>query len=64
MPLLRQAVPSTLVNKTLAAGFRPDTGQLIKAGYMVKRERGAGALDRIFGVQLVTMLHPLSMGWH
>jgi hypothetical protein len=47
-----------------AVGFRPDAWQLIKVGYMVERERASGDLDKVFGIQLVTMLHPLSMAWH
>ena len=47
-----------------AAGYRPNTWQLIKVGYMLERERGSGEMDRVLGVQLVTMLHPLSLAWH
>jgi hypothetical protein len=48
----------------VAAGYRPDSHQLIKVGYVVERERGSGTIDRTFAVQLVTMLHPLSLAWH
>jgi hypothetical protein len=48
----------------VSAGFRPNAWQLIKAGYSWERESGSGELDKIFGVQVVTMLHPLSMAWH
>ena len=48
----------------VAAGYRPNSWQLIKAGYMLERERGPGVWEREFGVQLVTTLHPLSLAWH
>ena len=48
----------------VAAGFRPNTWQLVKAGYMIERERQSGDFDKVIGVQLVTMLHPLSLAWH
>jgi hypothetical protein len=48
----------------LSAGFRPNSWQLIKTGYMIERYRNSGEVDRTFGVQLVTMLHPLSLAWH
>jgi hypothetical protein len=47
-----------------AAGYRPNSWQLIKVGYMLERERGSGVLDRELGVQLVTTLNPLSLAWH
>lgn len=48
----------------VAAGYRPNSRQLIKVGYMVERERDSGEFDRELGVQLVTTLHPLSLAWH
>ena len=56
------AVPTGFLHE-VAAGFRPNTWQFIKAGYMVERERASSDLDKVIGVQLVTMLHPLSMAW-
>lgn len=47
----------------VAAGIRPNTWQLIKVGYFMQRERSGGGVDNVFGVQLVTMLHPLSLAW-
>jgi hypothetical protein len=47
----------------VAAGYRPNTHQLIKVGYSVERERDAGDLYPVFGIQVVTMLHPLSLAW-
>ncbi len=46
-----------------AAGYRPDSRQLIKVGYIVQRERNTGEIDRTVAVQLVTTLHPLSLAW-
>jgi hypothetical protein len=48
----------------VAAGYRPDSLQLIKVGYTFERDRNTGEIDRVLGVQLVTMLHPLSLAWH
>jgi hypothetical protein len=47
-----------------SVGFRPNAHQLIKAGYSVQRNSDAGDFYRMFGVQVVTMLHPLSLAWH
>jgi hypothetical protein len=47
-----------------SAGFRPDSFQLIKAGYSVQRNSDGGDFYRVLGVQLVTSLHPLSLAWH
>jgi hypothetical protein len=47
-----------------AVGFRPNARQLIKIDYMLESESKSGRIDRITGVQLVTMLHPLSLAWH
>lgn len=47
----------------VATGYRPDAWQLIKIGYMLDHYRKGGEIDKVFGVQLVTMLHPLSMAW-
>ncbi len=47
-----------------AIGFRPNARQLIKIDYMLERESKSGQIHRIMGVQLVTMLHPLSLAWH
>lgn len=46
-----------------AAGFQPNAHQLIKIDYSIERER-SGNLYRIFGVQIVTTLHPLSFAWN
>jgi hypothetical protein len=48
----------------VAAGYRPNSWQLIKVGYMLERERDSGELSRELGVQLVSTLHPLSLAWH
>jgi len=47
----------------VAAGYRPNSWQLVKAGYSWVRERDSGELDRVLGVQLVTSLHPVSLAW-
>jgi hypothetical protein len=47
-----------------AIGFRPNTHQLIKIGYVVNRESDTGDFYRTFVVQLVTTLNPLSIAWH
>lgn len=47
-----------------SVGFRPNTHQLIKVGYSVQRNSDVGDFYRMFGVQVVTMLHPLSLAWH
>lgn len=47
-----------------SVGFRPDSWQLIKVGYGFERKSGSGDLNRVIGLQLVTILHPLSMAWH
>lgn len=47
----------------LATGFRPNTWQLIKVGYMLEHDRKGGPIDRVVAVQLVSSLHPLSMAW-
>lgn len=47
----------------IAAGIRPNTWQLIKVGYFMQRDRVGGGVDNIVGVQLVNMLHPLSLAW-
>ncbi|HWF11167.1 MAG TPA: hypothetical protein VG297_22010 [Bryobacteraceae bacterium] len=46
-----------------AVGYRPNAHQLIKLGYSIERQRGSGSLEPVFGVQIVTMLHPLSLAW-
>ena len=46
-----------------SVGFRPNLHQLIKVGYSVQRNRDAGDFYSILGVQVVTMLHPLSLAW-
>lgn len=46
------------------AGFRPNTHQLIKFGYMLARERASGMLEPVWSAELVTTLHPLSMAWN
>jgi len=47
-----------------SVGFRPDAHQLIKVGYSVERERDDGGMYRMFGVQIVTTIHPISMAWN
>jgi len=47
-----------------SVGYRPNTYQLIKVGYALQRERDQGDYYRMFGIQVVTMLHPLSLAWH
>jgi hypothetical protein len=47
-----------------SVGFRPNSHQLIKVDYALGREQNDGEFYRIFGVQIVTMLHPLSLAWH
>jgi hypothetical protein len=47
-----------------SVGFRPDSWQLIKVGYTLQQESRSGDLDKMFGVQVVTMLHPFSQAWH
>jgi len=47
-----------------SVGFRPNAHQLIKVGYSLERERDEGDFYRMFGVQVVTTLHPLSQAWH
>jgi hypothetical protein len=44
-----------------SVAYRPNARQLIKAGYSIERVRATGDLERIFGVQLVTTLHPLAL---
>lgn len=46
-----------------AVGFRPNMWQLIKTSYMLEHDRVGGGMDRIFAVQLVTMLHPVALAW-
>ena len=45
------------------AGFRPDTHQLIKAGYELARNSKSGALSGAVTFQLVTTVHPLSLAY-
>jgi hypothetical protein len=47
-----------------SAGFRPNAFQLLKAGFSVEHPNSPGKLDRTFGIQLVTTLHPLSLAWN
>ena len=47
-----------------SVGYRPNVHQLIKIGYSVIRERNNGDVYRTFGMQIVTMLHPLSLAWN
>lgn len=43
-------------------GFRPDSRQILKVGYGVQRVSDpGGSLSRIFQIQFVTQLHPLSL---
>lgn len=46
-----------------AVGFRPNAWQLIKTSYMLEHDREGGGMDKIFAMQLVTSLHPVSMAW-
>jgi hypothetical protein len=46
-----------------SVGFRPNTHQLIKLGYSLERDRDGGDYFREFGIQIVTMFHPISMAW-
>jgi hypothetical protein len=46
-----------------AAGFRPDSHQIVKAGYLVSRSQRTGDLAKTFVLQVVTSLHPFSMAW-
>lgn len=39
-----------------AVGFRPNSWQLIKAGYRVLPPNGTGKMGKVFAVQLVTTL--------
>lgn len=48
----------------MAAGLRPNTFQLIKVGLFLEHDRAGGAPDKVVDLQLVTMLHPLSLAWH
>jgi len=53
------AVPSMQTFE--AVGFRPHRSEIVKVGYGLDRVSGpAGALARVFQLQVVTMLHPLS----
>ena len=45
------------------AGFRPNTHQLIKAGYELARNSKSGALSGAVTFQLVTTVHPLSLAY-
>lgn len=47
-----------------SVGFRPNSHQLIKAGYSLERDWKDGSLHPMLGVQVVTMLHPVSLAWH
>jgi hypothetical protein len=47
-----------------SVGFRPNAFQLLKVGFSVEHPNSPGLLDRTFGIQLVTMLHPLSLAWN
>src|SRR5262249_52633629 len=44
-----------------AIGYRPNRTQLVKVGYQVNRLEATGQLDRLFLLQVVTSLHPLSV---
>jgi hypothetical protein len=46
-----------------AVGFRPNTHQLIKLSCALEHDRGAGAVTPTYAVQLVTVLHPISIAW-
>ena len=48
----------------VSTGFRPNAHQLIKIGYSVARESDHGDFYRMFGVQIVTTIHPISMAWN
>jgi hypothetical protein len=46
----------------LTAGFRLNTHQLMKAGFIIGTT-SAGELHRTFGLQLITTVHPFSRAW-
>ena len=46
------------------AGFRPNTRQLIKAGYTAAHVRAGGARVNTWSAELVTTLHPISLAWN
>ncbi|HVW85278.1 MAG TPA: hypothetical protein VHB50_11385 [Bryobacteraceae bacterium] len=44
------------------AGFRPGVRELVKAGYEITHYmKNNGAVDKVFAVELVTQIHPLSL---
>ena len=47
----------------VAAGFRPNTRQIIKLSYEIQHDDQLGRTNRAVMVQLVTSIHPLSLGW-
>jgi hypothetical protein len=47
----------------MAAGFRPDTHQIVKLGCEIQHDDKSGQTNRSIMVQLVTTLHPLSLAW-
>jgi hypothetical protein len=47
----------------MAAGFRPNTHQIIKLGYEIQHDDRLGQTNHAVLVQLVTTIHPLSLGW-
>jgi hypothetical protein len=47
----------------VATGFRPNTHQIIKLSYEIQHDDLLGQTNRAVMVQLVTSIHPLSLGW-
>jgi hypothetical protein len=47
----------------VAAGFRPNTRQIIKLSYEIQHDDQSGQTNRAVMVQLVTTIHPLSLAW-
>ncbi len=46
-----------------AVGYRPNSHQIVKAGYTISRGQGTGTIDRMFAMQVVTTIHPRSLAW-
>jgi hypothetical protein len=46
-----------------AVAYRPNSHQIVKAGYEVVRAQADGSIDKVFVMQVVTTLHPLSLAW-
>jgi hypothetical protein len=49
----------------IAAGFRPDSFQLVKIGYELEHSsRGEYSFGKTLAVQIVTSVHPLALAWN